>query len=275
MPPAGRVLPIIEPFDFLDAANVLNVECTVTRRPLEQQALPASGPTSVTSALSSPNPSPAIALNNSGNGSIAESELDPLAHLDSSFLSHTASPSAAPSSSFSRSPGVAVPSQRQQRPSQAGKQMPQRQNVAPAEAVGALQQHKEKQVDNANARQQLLEEKLRLLQQARQALADLRDQKNGVMEERFRVEEVICPRKAAALFVCIVCFRRLSVLSECSCALRMLFHRVVPLLPQLSLQLVRDAIRKREVVERDIAGVRAQERRFREEISRKQQLVVF
>jgi hypothetical protein len=163
---AGRVLPMIEPFDVNDNDGVEVVVCAVTRnRPQAQPHAPAE------SAIQS----------SSSNSSIALiGELDPLTHLDASSTNAPdvtgASMSVLPSSALSSPPPRAAGQQHQPPPLRQHEE-------------DAKQEHK-----HAESIQEAvlpeLEGKLQVLQNNRQVLAALREQKNAVVGERLRVQEV-------------------------------------------------------------------------------------
>jgi hypothetical protein len=163
---AGRVLPMIEPFDVNDKDGVEVVVCAVTRnRPQDQPHAPAE------SAIKS----------SSSNSSIALIDhLDPLTHLDASSTIApditAASVSVLPSSAFTSPPPRAAGQQHRPPPSH-------------QHGEDAKQEHK-----HAESIQEAilpeLEGKLQLLNSNRQVLAALREQKNAVVGERLRVQEV-------------------------------------------------------------------------------------
>lgn len=157
---------MIEPFDINDKDSVEVVVCAVTRnRPQDQPHGPAE------SAIKSSSSNSTVAL---------IEQLDPLTHLDASSTNAPDITAAAvgvlPSSAFA-SPPPRVAGQQHRPPPPHQHEEDIKQEHKHAESI-------------QEAVPPELEGKLQLLKSNRQVLAALREQKNAIVGERLRVQEV-------------------------------------------------------------------------------------
>jgi hypothetical protein len=193
MLPAGRVLPSIEPFDILDPVDVENVTCVITRKQLDQQPMPQTAP--ATSSSSGGRISGGSSSGGSSSSNAASAALDPLAYLDTSSPVDTAAatPSTPPLSSI---PEAHATGQQQRAHSR------KQQQLCPTsdqldEQGGAQQQKSQSPQQEASHRPQL-DDALRQLRDARLLLSELRGEREAVVGERQRVQEVMLCQRALA-----------------------------------------------------------------------------
>jgi hypothetical protein len=206
MLPAGRVLPSIEPFDILDPVDVENVTCVITRKQLDQQPMPQTAPATSSSSggrISGGGSSGGGSSSSSGGGSssssggsssnAASAALDPLAYLDTSSFVATAAatPSTPPLSSI---PEAHATGQQQRAHSRKQRQLSPTSDQL--DEQGGAQQSQSSQQE-ASRRPQL-DDALRQLRDARLLLSELRGEREAVVGERQRVQEVmLCQRVLA------------------------------------------------------------------------------
>jgi hypothetical protein len=182
---AGRVLPSIEPFDILDPVDVENVTCVITRKQLDQQPMLQTAPATSSSSDGS---SKSGGGSSSSSSNAASAALDPLAYLDTSspVATAAATPSTPPLSSI---PEAHVTGQQQRAHSRKQQQLSPTSDQLD-EQGGAQQQQSQSSQQEASRRLQL-DDALRQLRDARLLLSELRGEREAVVGERQRVQEVM------------------------------------------------------------------------------------